>query len=139
MGAGAAGIIGPHLTFIGHDPGRAAARASRPAPGGDVTEPYMSSLEELQQLIHKKYGIEPSQLDPDKPMLEAGIDSLALVEFLFEVEEKFKVSLEGYPDPVGAGAGHRRAARRTGRLKAGWPSSSPAWACSRPMAKTRRR
>ena len=31
-------------------------------------------------------------------MLEQGIDSLALVEFLFEVEEKFKVSLESYPD-----------------------------------------
>ena len=58
----------------------------------------MSSLEELQQLIHRKYGIEPSQLDPDQPMLEAGIDSLALVEFLFEVEEKFKVSLDAYPD-----------------------------------------
>ena len=58
----------------------------------------MSSLGELQQLIHKKYGIEPAQLDPEQPMLEAGIDSLALVEFLFEVEEKFKVSLDAYPD-----------------------------------------
>ncbi len=54
----------------------------------------MSSLEELQQLIHKKYGIEPSALDPNASMREHGIDSLALVEFLFEVEDKFKVSLE---------------------------------------------
>jgi acyl carrier protein len=58
----------------------------------------MSSLGELQQLIHKKYGIEPSQLDPDASMREHGIDSLALVEFLFEVEDTFKVSLESNPD-----------------------------------------
>ncbi|MBK7060135.1 MAG: acyl carrier protein [Rubrivivax sp.] len=58
----------------------------------------MSSLEELQQLIHKKYGIGPDKLDANASMLEQGIDSLALVEFLFEVEEKFKVSLESYPD-----------------------------------------
>jgi len=58
----------------------------------------MSSLEELQQLIHKKYCIEPDKLYENASMLEQGIDSLALVEFLFEVEEKFKVSLESYPD-----------------------------------------
>lgn len=58
----------------------------------------MSSLEELQQLIHKKYGIEPSALDPNASMRDQGIDSLALVEFLFDVEDKFKVSLESYPD-----------------------------------------
>lgn len=58
----------------------------------------MSSLAELQQLIHKKYGIEPSQLDPDASMREHGIDSLALVEFLFDVEDAFKVSLESHPD-----------------------------------------
>lgn len=58
----------------------------------------MSSLEELQQLIHKKYGIEPSALDPNASMREHGIDSLALVEFLFEVEDKFKVSLEAHPE-----------------------------------------
>jgi acyl carrier protein len=58
----------------------------------------MSSLEELQQLIHKKYGIEPAALDPNLSMRDQGIDSLALVEFLFDVEDKFKVSLESYPD-----------------------------------------
>lgn len=56
----------------------------------------MSSLEELQQLIHKKYGIEPSALDPNASMREHGIDSLALVEFLFDVEDKYKVSLESH-------------------------------------------
>ncbi|MFO1330687.1 MAG: acyl carrier protein [Rubrivivax sp.] len=58
----------------------------------------MSSLQELQALIHKKYGIEPSSLDPEASMREHGIDSLALVEFLFDVEDHFKVSLEGHTE-----------------------------------------
>ncbi len=49
----------------------------------------MSSIDELQQLIQAKYGIEPSALDPKASMRENGIDSLALVEFLFAVEDHF--------------------------------------------------
>lgn len=58
----------------------------------------MSSLPELQQLIQRKYGIEPAALDPTSSMREHGIDSLALVEFLYEVEEHFKISFDQQPD-----------------------------------------
>jgi acyl carrier protein len=53
----------------------------------------MSSLKELQDLIQEKYGIDPATLDPNASMRGAGIDSLALVEFLFEVEDRFALSL----------------------------------------------
>ncbi len=53
----------------------------------------MSSLKELQDLILEKYGIDPATLDPNASMRGAGIDSLALVEFLFEVEDRFAISL----------------------------------------------
>ena len=53
----------------------------------------MSSLKELQALIHEKYGIAESELDPNMSMREKGLDSLALVEFLFAVEDHFHVSL----------------------------------------------
>lgn len=53
----------------------------------------MSSLKELQDLIQKKYGVDPASLDPHASMRGAGIDSLALVEFLFEVEDRFALSL----------------------------------------------
>ena len=53
----------------------------------------MSSLKALQDLIHEKYGIDPAALDPNASMRAAGIDSLALVEFLFEVEDRFGVSM----------------------------------------------
>ena len=53
----------------------------------------MSSLKELQDLVHEKYGIDPATLDPNASMRQAGIDSLALVEYMFEVEDRFGVSL----------------------------------------------
>ncbi len=58
----------------------------------------MSSLKELQDLIQQKYGIEPTALDPNASIRGAGLDSLALVEFLFAVEDHFHISL---PDQQG--------------------------------------
>lgn len=59
----------------------------------------MSSLEEIQELIQTKYGIEPSALDPNASMRGHGIDSLTLVEFLFTVEDHYGISVpEKYAD-----------------------------------------
>ena len=56
----------------------------------------MSSLKELQDLIQEKYGIDPAELDPSASMRDKGFDSLALAEFLFEIEDRLHISL---PDP----------------------------------------
>lgn len=56
----------------------------------DTTE---SSLQQLQDLIHEKFGIERAELGPEASMRDKGFDSLALVEFLFAVEDHFKISL----------------------------------------------
>ena len=53
----------------------------------------MSSLTALQELIHSKFGIDPATLDPHASMREKGFDSLALVEFLFAVEDQYAISL----------------------------------------------
>jgi acyl carrier protein len=53
----------------------------------------MSSLPELQALIEEKYGLDPSKLDPNASLRASGVDSLALVEFLFEVEDRYKLSV----------------------------------------------
>jgi len=53
----------------------------------------MSSLNELQELIHEKYGIEASTLDPNASMRDKGFDSLALVEFVFAIEDKFGITM----------------------------------------------
>ena len=53
----------------------------------------MSSLKELQDLIHEKFGIDRAELDPHASMREKGFDSLALVEFLFAIEDRFGISM----------------------------------------------
>jgi acyl carrier protein len=53
----------------------------------------MSSLKQLQDLIQEKYEIDPAKLDPHASIRAAGVDSIALVEFLFEVEDRFGISL----------------------------------------------
>jgi acyl carrier protein len=53
----------------------------------------MSSLKDLQALIQEKYGLDPASLDPHASMRASGVDSLALVEFLFEVEDKYGISI----------------------------------------------
>ena len=53
----------------------------------------MSSLEELQDLIQKKYGLDRAAVDPQASMRAAGVDSLALVEFVFDVEDKFGITM----------------------------------------------
>ena len=53
----------------------------------------MSSLKELQDLIQEKYGLDPAALDPHASMRDKGMDSLTLVEFVFAVEDHFKISM----------------------------------------------
>ena len=53
----------------------------------------MNSLKELQALIHDKFGIDPAELGPNASLREKGLDSLALVEFLFVIEDRFQISM----------------------------------------------
>lgn len=53
----------------------------------------MSSLQEIQELIHKKYGVDPQALDANASLRGHGIDSLTLVEFLFAVEDHYHISI----------------------------------------------
>lgn len=59
----------------------------------------MSTLAEIQELIQHKFDVLPSALDPNESLRGHGIDSLTLVEFLFAVEDHFKISMpEKYSD-----------------------------------------
>lgn len=58
-----------------------------------MTEESLNTLAALQDLIKEKYGLASDVLDPDKPMTELGLDSLAIAEFLFEVEDHFAIRL----------------------------------------------
>ena len=51
----------------------------------------MTTLDQLKQLLHEHYDVDPSTLDPETPLLEYGLDSLSLAELMFMVEEHFHV------------------------------------------------
>jgi len=53
----------------------------------------MGSLQDLQNIIRDKYNIDPATLDAHAPMREQGLDSLAVAEFLFEVEDRLGLTL----------------------------------------------
>lgn len=53
----------------------------------------MSSLPALQELIHNKFGIDAATLTPSTSLRESGFDSLALVEFVFAVEDQFGIAV----------------------------------------------
>jgi acyl carrier protein len=50
-----------------------------------------STVKELQALIQEKYGLETSQVDPHASLRASGVDSLALVEFIFDVEDRMGI------------------------------------------------
>lgn len=52
-----------------------------------------STLKELQDLIQAKYGLEAGQVDPHASLRASGVDSLALVEFIFDVEDRMGITV----------------------------------------------
>jgi acyl carrier protein len=60
----------------------------------------MSTLAIIQQLLTKEFDLSPDRVAPDAPLADLGIDSLATIEFMFLVEEKFKLELSGEPVAV---------------------------------------
>ena len=88
----------------------------------------MSSLPELQKLIQDKYGIDSATLDPGASMREKGLDSLALVEFLFAVEDHFKIDLSDADQGTDTLAGLAAIVDQSlaGKTPAGSPADSPA-------------
>jgi acyl carrier protein len=60
----------------------------------------MTTLEQLTQLLHDKFDIETSSLQPDLPLAEYGLDSLALAELLFTIEEEFDVTFPDRPENI---------------------------------------
>ena len=53
----------------------------------------MNTYDELIGLLASEFGLDPATLDPDKRLAQYGLDSLALVELMFTVEEHFHVDL----------------------------------------------
>lgn len=60
----------------------------------------MTTLDQLTQLLHDKFDIDKSTLQPDQPLADYGLDSLALAELLFTIEEEFDVKFPDRPENI---------------------------------------
>ncbi len=54
----------------------------------------------IKALISEHFGIEPEKLVPETEIASFGIDSLAMIEFMFEMEEKFNIRMADSRAPL---------------------------------------
>jgi acyl carrier protein len=65
----------------------------------------MTTLEILQDLLVKDHSLTREQLTPEAELSTLGIDSLALIELMFQVEDHFGISLPADKMPALATVG----------------------------------
>jgi acyl carrier protein len=96
------------------------------APYEEAGEPAISELQAwLAAVISAKLNTAPAKLDPDTPIAEYGLDSLAGVELIAEIEEKLGIELPFECLFVGEPSLARLAAIVSERLAANPAKSAP--------------
>ena len=53
----------------------------------------MSSLENIQRMMSEQFDLKPEVLTPDAQLETLGVDSLSVIEFMFNIEDEFKIKL----------------------------------------------
>ena len=54
----------------------------------------MHTLARIRDLAAKQFGGDPQAIDPDAPVESLGADSIGYLEFLFELEDAFGISID---------------------------------------------
>lgn len=60
----------------------------------------MSSLPIIQQMLVEEYGLSAQEVNADALLEDLGVDSLATIEFMFLLEDKFKILMSSEPVAV---------------------------------------
>ena len=53
----------------------------------------MSPYVFLAEVLSKKYDVDPDAISPEATLTELGLDSLTIVELLFDVEDEFGIEV----------------------------------------------
>ena len=61
----------------------------------------MNTLQTVQHLLMKEFGLAPEQVHADAKLAELGVDSLAMIEFMFILEETFNLRMPEAPAAIG--------------------------------------
>ncbi len=57
----------------------------------------MSTLETVQRMIVEQFDLKKEALVPDATLESLGLDSLSVIEFMFNIEDEFKIKLSDIP------------------------------------------
>jgi len=57
----------------------------------------MATLQTVQKLIADKFDLSATELEPGLPLEVLGIDSLAIAELMFNLEDEFKIKFPYAP------------------------------------------
>jgi acyl carrier protein len=60
----------------------------------------MNTLEIVQDILIKEYSLKRTQLAPDVQLVSLGVDSLGLIELMFQVEDRFGITLPEEKPPA---------------------------------------
>lgn len=53
----------------------------------------MSSLQTIQRMMVEQFGLKPEDLSPEAELDKLGVDSLSVIEFMFNLEDQLKIKL----------------------------------------------
>jgi acyl carrier protein len=53
----------------------------------------MSTLQTIQRMIAEQFELKLDDLVPDATLESLGLDSLSVIEFMFNIEDEFKIKL----------------------------------------------
>jgi acyl carrier protein len=56
-----------------------------------------TTFERLRAILAEKFEVAPELIDPSARMDQLGIDSLAVIEVIFQIEDEFKISIQSDP------------------------------------------
>jgi len=53
----------------------------------------MSTLQTIQRMMAEQFELEEDKLTPDAELESLGLDSLSVIEFMFNIEDEFSIKL----------------------------------------------
>ena len=58
----------------------------------------MTTLDAIREILHKNFDLAPDALQPEAKLDDLEIDSLAVIEVMFAVEDRFHITVQ--PEPA---------------------------------------
>ena len=85
------------------------------------------TFDAISSVLVDKFNVDPAKVDPETTLEQIGLDSLALMEFVFAVEDRFDVRIpEDKLDPRQAGVTLQHLAELLDEALAAKPASDAA-------------